>query len=234
MSLSDERKPVILIIDDDETTRIITQKLLEKFRFKVLTRSNVPDGIDALQDQKETPDLVILDLQMPGITGFDFLEGRKKGKINPKIPVIVLSNHQDPTSVYRAIALGANDYAIKTHDFGIVVTKVMKRLNLQSVGITFKSDETPTIQIKMPGWISKISETSLLFEGKIRIGEQAQVKLQSDILNELGCSELVFRKSPIPAKQLSGTNIYSNGIDMMGLSMEALKRIRAFLKGSDG
>lgn len=103
----------ILIVEDDKFLRdLITQKLSNE-NFDVVIAQDGEEGIRKIEDEK--PDLVILDLLLPQIDGFEVL---KRMKANQKIadtPVIILSNLGQKEDVERGMALGAKDYMIKAH-----------------------------------------------------------------------------------------------------------------------
>jgi CheY-like chemotaxis protein len=63
------------------------------------------------------PDVIVLDLVMPQVNGFDFLAWRKASPVFSSIPVVVVSGSADPNDLHRAIALGANKHVIKPADF---------------------------------------------------------------------------------------------------------------------
>lgn len=103
----------ILIVEDDKFLReLISQKLLKE-GYDI---SEAVDGVRAIEVLKtERPDLILLDLILPGIDGFEVLT-KIKGDANvAKIPVIVLSNLGQKEDIERGIKLGANDYLIKAH-----------------------------------------------------------------------------------------------------------------------
>lgn len=103
----------VLIVEDDKFLRdLITQKLSAE-NLDVVIAQDGEEGIKKIEEEK--PDLVILDLLLPAIDGFEVL---KRMKENPKItdiPVIILSNLGQKDDVERGMALGAKDYMIKAH-----------------------------------------------------------------------------------------------------------------------
>ena len=107
------KKAFILLIEDDKFLRELLVRKLETVGFKV---STAVDGREALKKVKEElPELVLLDLVLPGVDGFDILKEIKEDSATSKIPVIILSNLGQREEVERGLELGANDYLIKTH-----------------------------------------------------------------------------------------------------------------------
>jgi DNA-binding response OmpR family regulator len=103
----------ILIVEDDRFLRELIVKKLSNEAYDVL---EAVDGEQGLQKTKETkPDLILLDLILPGIDGFEVLTRKKDDPAIASIPVIVLSNLGQKEDVEKGLGLGAVDYLIKAH-----------------------------------------------------------------------------------------------------------------------
>lgn len=91
--MNDER--LILIVEDNKSFRVLMNHFLSK-RHRVVTKNN---GVDAMRwlEKGNLPDLIILDLGMPEMTGNDFLEGVKSSGFYQDIPIIVVSGNQEET-----------------------------------------------------------------------------------------------------------------------------------------
>ena len=106
-------KKSILVVEDDKFLRELLVRKLKDERFEV---SIAVEGKEALRKIKEElPQLILLDLVLPGIDGFGILEQIKKDSQTDKIPVIILSNLGQREEVERGLNLGADDYLIKAH-----------------------------------------------------------------------------------------------------------------------
>ncbi len=104
----------ILIAEDNEDTRFLLAMQLRQSGYTVL---EAEDGIEALDQLKENkPDLLLLDLMMPGLSGFEVLEQIQTDAELPKVPTVVLSALADPDVINRCIGLGARDYITKPYD----------------------------------------------------------------------------------------------------------------------
>jgi len=103
----------ILIIEDDRFLReLISQKIIKE-GYEAL---EAVDGEDGLKKIKETkPDLILLDLILPGIDGFEVLTKIKEDPALCSVPVIILSNLGQKEDVEKGLKLGAVDYLIKAH-----------------------------------------------------------------------------------------------------------------------
>jgi len=117
----------ILVIEDDKFLReLIVRKLLAE-AFEVAEAVDGEEGIRKVRDEK--PNLVLLDLILPGIDGFEVLTRMKSDPTITQIPVIILSNLGQKEDVERGLKLGATDYLIKAHFTpGEVVEKIKASL----------------------------------------------------------------------------------------------------------
>jgi len=110
--MSDTKKTILIIEDDKFLRELISQKL-KKEGFCI---SEAVDGEKGVKKAKtEKPDLILLDLILPGIDGFEVLSEIKKDHIAAEIPVIILSNLGQKDDIERGLRLGAVDYLIKAH-----------------------------------------------------------------------------------------------------------------------
>jgi len=103
----------ILIVEDDFFLRKLCQKKLEKEGFEVFLAQDGNEGIE--QAKKNIPDLILLDIILPGIDGFDVLKTLKNESSTKAIPIVLLSNLGQKEDIDKGSALGATDYLIKAH-----------------------------------------------------------------------------------------------------------------------
>ena len=103
----------ILIIEDDKFLRELIVKKLVKEGYEISEAVDGEEGIKKFKEEK--PDLVLLDLILPGIDGFEVLSRTKEDPALSQIPVIILSNLGQKEDVERGLGLGAIDYLIKAH-----------------------------------------------------------------------------------------------------------------------
>jgi two-component system phosphate regulon response regulator PhoB len=98
----------ILVVDDDEQSRALVRVALERESFAVLEAS---DGVEALElIASETPDLVVLDVNLPRMGGFDVLT---QLRIASSVPVIMVTGRDGETDRVLGLELGADDYVVK-------------------------------------------------------------------------------------------------------------------------
>lgn len=117
----------ILLIEDEELIIDLLQKKLEKEGYEITVAQ---DGQAGLSKMKETkPDLILLDIIMPKMGGFEVMEEMGKSPELKAIPVIIISNSGQPVELEKAKALGAKDWLIKTEfDPQEVIDKIVKQI----------------------------------------------------------------------------------------------------------
>ena len=109
----------VLMVDDEEQFRATTKKLLSRRGFETILAGS---GEEAIEKLKENPDVVILDIRMPGMDGHQTLKEIKKR--SPDLPVIMLTGHGAMPSAREALVEGAFDYLSKPCDIDILSSKI--------------------------------------------------------------------------------------------------------------
>ncbi len=118
--MSDAKK--ILAVDDENDVLLIIKTALISEGFSVKTASS---GIEALGTAEEfNPDLVILDMMMPEMTGFDVLKQMREIPVLKTVPVIMLTGVADKEKIREAINAGVNYYMVKPFEFHDLISKV--------------------------------------------------------------------------------------------------------------
>ncbi len=117
----------ILIIEDDKFLRGLISRKLTKEGYDVSEAIDGEEGIKKIKEEK--PDLVLLDLILPGIDGFEVLAQMKEDRDVTKIPAIILSNLGQKEDIEKGLKLGAVDYLVKAHFTpGEIIEKIKKIL----------------------------------------------------------------------------------------------------------
>ena len=120
-----DNKIKVLIIDDDEIVLDVTQSGLETDGFEVITAVNGLQGIKKIEEKR--PDVVLLDLKLPDIDGFEVCKRIRSDPGNADMHVIMITG--DTTiDIDKAFALGADDCIIKPIDMGFLVARIGKLL----------------------------------------------------------------------------------------------------------
>ncbi|MCA9790381.1 MAG: response regulator [Candidatus Eremiobacteraeota bacterium] len=102
---------VILVVDDSLTTRAMERSILEAEGYLVLVAVDGPDALEQLSLNQV--DLIVSDVEMPGMTGFELLERVRSSGPNRELPFILLTSRSDPVDQRRGLELGAQAYLVK-------------------------------------------------------------------------------------------------------------------------
>jgi CheY-like chemotaxis protein len=116
----------VLLLEDEPGTVRLLKYFLEKESLRVLSFANGPDGLRAAV--RERPDLIILDLMIPGMDGTQLLKALQRTAETAAIPVFVLSSLAQEADILRAIEGGATDYFTKPFSPPVLIAKVKKVL----------------------------------------------------------------------------------------------------------
>jgi PAS domain S-box-containing protein len=122
----------ILIVDDQESNVLLLEQLLQEAGYKRVTSTMKPQEVCALH-RRNAYDLILLDLQMPGMDGFEVMQGLKTSEADTYLPVIVLT--AQPGHKLRALQAGAKDFISKPFD---LVEVKMRIHNMLEVRLLYK------------------------------------------------------------------------------------------------
>lgn len=119
--------PRILVVDDEIALRELIQDVLAPLGHAIET---APSGMDGLAKMRESRfDLVILDMNMPGLSGLETLQMIRRAPENAKLPVLMCTAEKMASDVDSAFELGANGYLLKPFEFSKLIAGVEKLLS---------------------------------------------------------------------------------------------------------
>lgn len=122
-------RETVLIVDDSEMNRAILTEMLQA-DFDILEAEDGEAGVKILQEKKESISLVMLDIVMPGMDGFEVLGYMNRAGMMDTLPVIMISSEDSQSVVRRAYDMGASDYISRPFDAQIVYRRVMNTIML--------------------------------------------------------------------------------------------------------
>src|SRR5690606_23920551 len=128
-------KQRILIVEDNADTRRFLEAMLSK-EFEVISAENGVIGIDYARNK--APDLILLDIMLPILSGYDACSLLKKDEKTKRIPIIFLSAKNNVTDITHGLTTGADDYIAKPFDYKELVARIKARLRKTG-------DSAPTI-----------------------------------------------------------------------------------------
>ncbi|MCE8022166.1 response regulator [Halomonas sp. MCCC 1A11036] len=112
----------VLVVDDEPNIVLSLEFLMQQAGFEVATAE---DGEGALAEVEQSPpDLILLDISLPGLSGFDVLEQLRHDPRHARLPIIMLTAHGREVEREKGLALGADDYVTKPFSTQALVEKV--------------------------------------------------------------------------------------------------------------
>ena len=127
---STESKTTILVVDDSVTVRKVTSRFLERQGFNVVLAK---DGIDALEIlQETTPDLMLLDIEMPRMDGFEVASQVRHNRRLQELPIIMITSRTGEKHRERAFEIGVNDYMGKPFQENQLLNKIQGLLGIEA------------------------------------------------------------------------------------------------------
>lgn len=120
-------KPKIVAVDDSAIVLKMLGKVLNK-KYELHPFSTGERALQFLKDEERKPDLIILDIDMPEMNGYEVLEEIKEIEHLDDVPVIFLTSNNDRNNVIKAVVGGAKDYVIKPIDEEILLNKIRNLL----------------------------------------------------------------------------------------------------------
>ena len=119
----------ILFIDDNPVDRTLMERLLTKCNFKVLLAADAKEGLVLAEEQ--IPDLILLDILLPGISGIEVCKKIKSKPNTAKIPIIFYTSIDTPKHLIDYESYGAIDYLQKTMPTDMLIRQVKNALNVK-------------------------------------------------------------------------------------------------------
>jgi len=121
----------ILIVEDNKLTRKVTSSILIKHNFDIIEAENGTSGLNLAQERQ--PDLILMDLMLPDISGYEVTEKLKKSEQTAHIPVIAFSALNETDSIMRAMKSGCCDYLVKPFKIQEFLQKIFKFISSEKL-----------------------------------------------------------------------------------------------------
>lgn len=120
----------VLVVDDVPLNILLIKKMLSQYTFEIRTANNGQAALDALAEKKA--DLLLLDLMMPGIDGFEVIRRLRAAEETKELPIIILSALSSEQDISKGFQLGANDFINKPIIMEKLINSVTTQINLQA------------------------------------------------------------------------------------------------------
>ena len=139
----------ILVVDDDPVVRDVLARFLEREGYVPVPVATGEQALEAIAQQP--PDLVLLDVQLPGVDGFSVCRQLKDDHATALIPVTFLTGLQDAHARTRGIEAGADDFITKPFEYGLLRARLRTQLRLKH--LTDQLESTEMVVFSMARWV---------------------------------------------------------------------------------
>lgn len=204
-AIAPEKKPKVLIVDDNTTNVELLLAQLRNYPYELQTAY---DGEAALKSiENDPPDLVLLDLMMPKVSGYEVCQNIKTHKKTQFIPVIIITALKELEDKIRAIEMGADDFLMKPFNKVELVTRVKSLLKLKELYDDVDSSETIIFtlaemleakDVYTRGHSERVSRYAVLLARYIGLNEVDQELIRRGALlhdvGKIGVQEIVLNK----------------------------------------
>ena len=188
----------ILLVDDEEDILEFLKYNLEKENFEVLLSTN---GKDALKKISQNPDLIVLDIMMPELDGFELYELIRNNKESQDIPIIFLTAKSGETNEIKGLNLGASDYIQKP----ISPKKLIARIksNLRKISTNEKKKLSP-VEVKIGPLIIDVDKFVVKIDGRQKFFPRKEFQLLHYLASNPG--KVLNRETLL--KEIWGNDVY--------------------------
>lgn len=129
----------LLIVDDEESNREILSRRFERQGFQVTLAEDGPQALELIRTV--TPDLVLLDIRMPGMSGMEVLRAIRQQYSPTHLPVIMVTAEGHSASIVEALQMGANDYITKPVDMPVALARIRTLLSQKALSMALRESE---------------------------------------------------------------------------------------------
>ncbi len=193
---------IVLVVDDNPSGRQLLVDIMQSMNLQVIEAAN---GFEALEKARtQMPDLIILDVTMPGMSGFEVVEQLKADVRTTKIPVLMLTALDNIDNRVRGLKLGADDYLSKPFNPRELIERVKTRLRYKvetdelrqiqtTIRMTFERFVSPSVveqllrdpsQVKLGGTLQEITVLFTDIEGFTGVSELTEPEKLLHVLNQ--------------------------------------------------
>ena len=205
-----QAKSIILIVDDTETGREILEALLQSSTYQLAFASNGPEAL--LKAEELTPDLILLDVMMPGMDGFEVCRRLRSNPRLAEIPIILVTALDDRQSRLQGIEAGADDFVTKPFDHAELRARVrtITRLNRYRRLLDERARFEWVVEQAEDGYVLLSQQNEMLYANErarwlLGLPPKAVLPTMSDFLMHL---EQGFRPEPVDVwRKLLQSNI---------------------------
>ena len=233
-----ENKPIALVADDDATMQFLMQQVLEQLNFQVIVCQDGQESIE--QFERNAVELVVLDVEMPGVSGYTACAQIREKTLNRFLPIIMVTGNDDADSVNRCYEAGATDFVSKPINWaalGYRLAYIFRTSQTQS-GLQQSESMIKSLVKAIPDTIFRLNAEGQLIDVHTELSAASLIDSPARIPDE--DYEKIQAEVSSMAKSLSPDSLASGAIQTFTIKVETAKRqpqhyeARMVPQGSDG
>lgn len=233
MSTTD--KMAIAVVDDNRTDLAMAGLLIEKEGFEPALFESFGALTDFMKAERERLCLILLDVNMPGLSGIDMLKRIKRGGPQKSVPVVMMTGDNSAETVKACVLNGAVDYMIKPLDPMVFEGKLKKILkpdneSQKSEWVEYRLNQMKDarVNLQIPGTVVSVGELGLTVFSQYSIAEGSVLVLDTLIFKDIGLQNIPVRVESVgPSALGDGFNLKCG---IIGLAEGDLQKIRLFCR----
>jgi DNA-binding response OmpR family regulator len=198
--MNEERKFKVLVVDDeDDIIGLLTLHLKMK-HYEVVAATDGVKGLDVAN--KEHPDIILLDVMMPGIDGFEVCKRLKEKPATAEIPIIFLTARNQTDDRVKGLMSGADDYMVKPFDFDeleLRIRRSLKKINPNKSEADIEILDLATAREKMVHWFNDKTSFDLF---SIELVYDPQKVIPSEVVKDFSLSLMLAIREKKPSATL--------------------------------
>ena len=236
------RPPAVLVVDDDENVRHVFERMLSTHGYSV---SSASDGTTALEAvRRQPPDVVLLDVSMPGVDGFEICKRLKRDQLTRLTPVILVSAIDARAARIAAFAAGADDFLSKPADATELLTRVGAAARLKRY--TDDLDSAASIIVTLATMIEsrdghseghcyRMSNYSAALGRRLGLdADDLQVLQRGGMLHDIGMlaipEAVIMKSGPLDAVEFDIVKTHTTVGDSLCANLRSLQTVRPIVR----
>jgi len=125
----------VLIVDDSPSVRHLTSNIIKNAGFQAIVAKDGLEALEILQSSKDLPNIILTDVEMPRMDGYELLSSLKRSEVLQSIPVVMITSRTSEKHRRKAFDLGVSEYLTKPFD-DLILIEIIERLARRSIGRT--------------------------------------------------------------------------------------------------
>lgn len=216
-------KKRVMLIDDDVAIQNIIRKVLVNVGIGLITAESLEEAFKLLEN--DLPHLFIIDINLKGENGFEFLQIKNGNPALKNIPSMIFTGEDDRRYIHMASTLGVKDYIVKPVNVSVLLQKVRKLLTSSKDMLEFKLPVREKVTVSLPVHITQMKEGRLILHASVLFRQKSILNIDSTLLRELEIEDLVYRTVPDRSGSMQDGKFY-NCVAINGLDEPKRKNIR--------